>query len=85
MKDLNLIIWITQLGLSVASPLAGMTVLAVWLHRSCGWGTWVIWVGLMLGIISAVGGLRTSLKILERMSRSPKDPQPPAASCNDHE
>lgn len=85
MKDLNLIIWITQLGLSVAVPLAGFIWLAAWLHESCGWGAWVIWAGVILGVIMAVDGLRNSLKLLERMSRKKQDPQPPAVSFNDHD
>ena len=32
MKDLNLIVWLTQLGMSVAVPLAGFVLLAVWLR-----------------------------------------------------
>ena len=53
MKDLNLLVWLSQLGLSFAVPLATFTILAVWLNRSCGWGTWVIWVGLVFGLYPA--------------------------------
>ena len=31
MSDWNMLIWLTQLGLSVVLPLAGMTGLAIWL------------------------------------------------------
>lgn len=85
MKDVNLIVWLTQLGLSVAVPLAGFILLAVWLHDSWGWGDWVLWVGVILGIFSAVSGLRSSLQILERMGKSKKDDDPPAVSFNDHD
>lgn len=84
MKDLSLLVWLTQLGLSVALPLAGFTWLAVWLHSSCGWGTWVIWVGIGLGLICAIDGFRTSLKAMERLSRKPKEDSPPPVSFNDH-
>ena len=43
MKDLSLLIWLTQLGFSVAFPLAGFILLGVWLHDRFGWGQWVIW------------------------------------------
>ena len=85
MKDLSLLVWLTQLGLSVALPLAGFVLLAVWLHGSCGWGMWVIWVGIVLGIICAIDGLRTSLKAMERLSRKPNDDTPPAVSFNEHD
>lgn len=84
MKNLNLLVWLTQLGLSVAVPLLGFILLAVWLHGSCGWGSWVIWVGIVLGIVLAVDGLRVSLKAMERMSRDKEDKEPPV-SFNDHD
>ena len=84
MKELRMLIWLTQLGLSVAAPLAGFLLLAVWLHSRFSLGVWIIWVGLFLGINGAVSGLRSSLKAMERMS-SPKDePKEPPVSFNDH-
>ena len=60
--------------------------LAVWLRDSCGWGGWVLWVGIVLGVVGAADGLRTSLKAMERMSRDKKKDGPPqAASFNDHD
>lgn len=83
MKDLNLLVWLTQLGFSVAFPLAGFVLLAVWLHNDHGWGTWVIWAGLALGLICAVTGFRDSLKAMERLSQDRKKSDPPT-SFNEH-
>lgn len=83
MKDLNLLIWLTQLGLSVAFPLAGFILLALWLRDSLGWGSWVIWVGVVLGFSCAVTGFRDSLKVMQRMSQDEKKKDPPV-SYNDH-
>ena len=85
MKDLTLIVWLTQLGLSVAVPMAGFVLLAVWLRNSLGWGQWVIYVGIGLGLICAIDGLRTSLKAIDRLSRRKKDDPPPPVSFNDHD
>lgn len=85
MKDLSLLVWLTQLGLSVAFPLAGFILLALWLHNRWGWGIWVIWVGIGLGLICAIDGLRVSLKAMERLSRKPKNDVPPPVSFNDHD
>lgn len=84
MKDFNLLIWLTQLGLSVAVPLAGFLLLAVWLHQSCGWGVWVILVGLVLGLVSAVNGFRSSLRAMELMSKNRDRQEPPPVSFNEH-
>lgn len=79
-----MLVWLTQLGLSFALPLAGFVFLAVWLNRSCGWGEWVIWTGLVLGLISAVSGFRSSLQAMKLMAKDRKSDEPPPVSFNDH-
>ncbi len=86
MKDLSLLVWLGQLGLSVAIPLAGCIFLARWLQDRFGLGTWVLVVGLILGLALAVDGLRHSLKAMARLSRDKKkDQAPPPVSFNDHD
>ena len=77
MKHYQLLIWLTQLGLSVALPLTGFILLGVWLHSAKGWGIWVVIAGLALGLICAVRGFLDSLKVMEQMSRNKKEQQPP--------
>lgn len=84
MKDLRLLIWLTQLGLSTAVPLAGFVLLAVWLYRRFQLGTWVIIVGVAVGLVCAFDGLRVSVKAMERMAKD-KDKQKSSAGFNDHE
>lgn len=84
MKDISLIVWLTQLGLSVAGPLGGFTLLSVWLHRHFCLGGWIIWVGVGLGLICAISGLRSSLKAMERLAK-PKSDEPPPVSFNNHD
>lgn len=83
MKDLTLLVWLTQLGLSTAFPLAGFILLALWLRNSLGWGNWVLWVGIVLGIVTAIDGFRTSLKAMERIGHRKHDDPP--VSFNDHD
>lgn len=83
MKDLKLLVWLTQLGMSVAVPPAMFILLALWLRDSCGWGGWVLWVGIGLGIVTAIDGLRTSLKAMSRLSKNKKQDDPPV-SFNEH-
>ena len=81
MKNLGLIIWLTQLGISVALPLGGFVWLGVWLHTRFQWG---VWAGIAGVIICAVDGLRTSLKAMNRMAKEKKE-EPPPVSFNDHD
>ncbi len=84
MKDVNMLVWLTQLGLSVAAPLAGFVLVAVWLQRKFQLGAWVIAVGVVLGLVSAVSGLRATLKTMENMAKD-KSEDKPSIGFNDHE
>lgn len=85
MKNISLIVWLTQLGMSVAVPPAGFILLTVWLKNRFDLGLWVIWIGIILGLIGAIDGLRTSLKAMEQLSKDkPEDGSPPV-SFNDHD
>ena len=83
MKDFHLLIWLTQFGLSVAVPLAGFPLLALWLQNRFGWGDWVIWAAVLLGVIAAIDGFRASIKAMKRMTDSKKEPPSPA--FNEHQ
>lgn len=84
MKDLHLLIWLTQLGISVAVPLGGFIWLGIWLRQRFELGVWVVLAGIFVGIVCAIDGLRSSLKAMERMGKD-KNEEPPPVSFNDHE
>ena len=64
MKHVNLLIWLTQLGISVAVPLGGFVWLGVWLRQRFLLGVWVLLVCIFLGLVCAVDGMRSSLKAM---------------------
>ena len=67
MKELTLLTWLTQLGLSVAVPLAGFIWLAVWLRQRYGLGDWVVILGVFLGLYCAIHNGIQSLKTLSKL------------------
>ena len=83
MKDLSLLAWLTQLGLSVAVPPTAFILLALWLQNHWGWGSWVLWAGIILGIYGGITGLISSLKVLKQLTANKND-DPPSVSYNDH-
>ena len=83
MKHLNMLIWLTQLGLSVALPLTGFLLLGVWLHTAKGWGGWTVIAGLALGLICSIRSFLDAVKAMELMSRN-KNEQKPPLSFNKH-
>lgn len=82
-KVMRYLVWLTQLGLSVAAPLVGFIFLGTWLHNSRGWGGWTVAVGVALGLLGAAGGLYNSFKTLHRMSKADEDK--PAPGFNHHD
>lgn len=82
---MKMLVFITQLGLSVALPLAGFIWLALWLREQWHLGSWVIWAGIIVGMICAVDGLRNTLRVMERLSRDKKTDKGSAVSFHDHE
>lgn len=83
MKDLQLLTWLTQLGLSTAVPLAGFVLLGVWLRNRYGWGNWVLFAGIGLGLLFAIDGFVRSLKLLDNMSKDKK--KKPPVSYGEHD
>ena len=65
------LVWLTQFGMSVAVP----PVLSLW---------GAVAAGFVVGLLAAVGGLRSSLKAIDRQARPPKKKEPPPVSFNRH-
>lgn len=84
MKDLTLLTWLTQLGLTVAFPLGGSIWLSVWIRNRFELGSWVLWLGIALGALLAFDGLRTSLKTLSRITAG-KQKESSGISFNEHD
>ena len=79
MKNVNLLVWVTQLGLSTAVPLAGFLVLAVWLRNRFDLGVWVVLVGIGLGLFCAIDGFVRNLKVLNELSKDKEEKDPPVS------
>ena len=85
MKSMHLLIWLTQLGLSVALPPTGLILLAVWLHQRQQWGSWVIWAAIVLGLVCAADGFRVCMKAMSRLSGEKGNEESTGVSFNDHD
>lgn len=85
MKTTRMLIWFTQLGISVVSPLVIFLLGSIWLRDHFQWGSWVVVLGILLGIYSAVSGFRQILTAMRREAEKEdrKESEPPV-SFNDH-
>ena len=84
LKELSMLVWLTQLGLSVAFPLLGFVGVSIWLRQSFGFGVWVIFAGIFLGMYCAIQGFVQSMKILNQMHNKKKKNEATAVFFNDH-
>lgn len=88
MKELNMLVWITQLGMGVAMPLAGFIWLGIWLKNRFSLGAWCVILFCVIGLITAFDGLKVSLKTMERLDKSKKKNREKVmkgVSFNDHD
>ena len=89
MRELTLLTWLTQLGLSVALPLAGFVWLGVWLQTKYNLGKWVVVVGGVLGLYVAIYNGIHCLKDLNKLQKkwNAKDKKKPSEAIfyNDHD
>lgn len=84
MKEWGMLIWLPQFGISVVFPLIGFIMLAVWLRDHWGWGSWVLWVGILFGLITAAVGVRDTVKAMQMIDSRKEKKDPPSVSFNDH-
>ena len=73
MKLVRILALLTQLGFSVAFPLAGFVLAAVWLRGRFDLDAWVLVVGIVLGFAGAVDGFVTTLKAVDILFKKDDD------------
>ena len=71
------LVWVTQFGVSVCMPLLLCTAGSVWLRQTFSLGGWVVLAGVLLGVLGAVGGMRASLRAMNRQGKSKPAENPP--------
>ncbi len=79
---MHTLVWLTELGLSVAIPMAVFVFLGAFLRKQFELGSWVVVVSALLGLYGSVGGLIRSLKL---MNREAKEKEPEKTQFNTHE
>lgn len=84
MKSLNLLIWITQFGFSVISPILLYLGLAVWLRNRFGLGVWILVILGIIGISAAVRSAAICLRHMCRAADKASDTKAPPIAFNNH-
>ncbi len=82
-KTLKSLVWFTQLAFSVLGPLILCIWGSAWLRDRFGLGSWVVILGVLLGVGGAVSGFINALKTMKRAGGEDEGRGP--VSFNDHE
>lgn len=85
MKNLSLILWVTQFGLSILVPPCFFLLLAVWLQQKYGFGLWIVAVLGILGALISVGTARANWRAMRKEAQNAADSEKPPVSFNDHQ
>lgn len=84
MKILNLLMWVTQFGLSIIFPTLLFLWLAVWLQGKFGLGMWIVVVFGVLGILTSISTTKSCLRSMQKAAEELSDNKNPPVSFNDH-
>lgn len=84
MKLLNLLMWVTQFGLSGLFPICSFLLLAVWLKQKFNLGMWIIVVLGILGMLITISTVRANWKSLRKAAEEAASSDPPPIAFNDH-
>ena len=84
MKLLNLLMWVTQFGLSIIFPALFFLWLGVWLQNKFELGMWVLIICGIVGILTSVSTVRSCLRSMLKASEELSSRKEPPVSFNDH-
>lgn len=84
MKLLNLLMWVTQFGLSAIFPTLLFLWLGAWLQNRFGLGTWVLVVMGIIGVLTSVSSARACLQSMLKTAQELSGSKEPPVAFNDH-
>ena len=84
MKILNLLMWVTQFGLSCLFPLCFFLILAVWLQNKYGFGMWIIAICGILGLLVTISTVKANIRSLRKAAEEAAGEKTPPVAFNDH-
>ena len=84
MKILNLLMWVGQFGFSVIFPTVAFLYLAAWLQGRFGFGSWILIVFGVLGILTSISTAKACLRSMYKAAEEVSGKKETPVSFNDH-
>lgn len=85
MKLLNLLMWVTQFGVSAIFPVLLFLWLGVWLRNRFSLGIWILVLFGILGILTSVSTVRSCLRSMLKAAEELSSQEKPPIAFNDHD
>ena len=85
MKILNLLMWVTQFGVSIIFPTLLFLWLGVWLQGKFGFGTWILAVMGILGFLPSISTAKSCLHSMRKAAEELSSQEKPPIAFNDHD
>ena len=84
MKIINLLMWVTQFGLSVIFPTLLFLWIGVWLRTKFALGLWVLAVMGILGVLTSVSTAKSCLRSMRKAAEEVSGQKDHPISFNNH-
>lgn len=84
MKLLNLLMWVSQFGISIIFPTLLFLWLGVWLRDRFSLGIWILVVFGILGVLTSVSTVRSCLRSMLKAAAELSSQEDPPVAFNDH-
>lgn len=84
MKLLNLLMWVSQFGISIIFPTLLFLWLGAWLQNKFSLGIWVLILFGILGVLTSVSTVRSCLRSMLKAADELSSREKPPVSFNDH-
>ena len=84
MKLLNLLMWVSQFGISIIFPTLLFLWLGAWLQNKFSLGIWVLILFGILGVLTSVSTVRSCLRSMLKAAAELSSQDEPPVSFNDH-
>lgn len=85
MSGLKGLVWLSQLGISIVSPLILCLFGSVWLRNRYGLGSWLIVLGLLLGLLGSFSAGLTFYRNTVCVNQKTSKDKPPLVGFNEHD
>ncbi|MGM9551466.1 MAG: AtpZ/AtpI family protein [Clostridia bacterium] len=72
-KHMRAAAWITQFGLSMVSPIILCVIFALWINNTFNTGTWVVIVGMLLGVAASFTTMASFIKTVKKEMEDKED------------